>query len=364
MQKIIHALFLLNLPAHGNAGAHRSLQLQPFPFTKLVPTWAAELVASKLPSSSCYFVAPDMELDGVNIRVHFLGIPYTSTALLNPEHRYHTSAKQRLSSAISDAITVAGVQFSVIGLGAATAIALGHGRTLFRQSHKLGVPLITSGNTITAALAVEIARTLVQSREIVPDTISVVGGFGSVGSRVVEYAAQEFRPDRIKIVARSGGNLTKLQATAPNSQLTLCNLDEASQCPLMFCASSGTEYLDIDPDNIPKWSIIVDIGKPSNTNPMLAKQRPDVYIADGSLAKLPQKAEWAKICHRLGLPYNVVFGCLAETIVLGTLYEKGALCEHYGKSTFIGNPDQAITELVMEQLWRNGMKPFVTPAHR
>jgi predicted amino acid dehydrogenase len=370
----INAGFFINIPAKGNHGAWEALRRQPNILAQLVPQGQAEWAASMMTDRQCYFgPAPVITTpDGTEIVVHIFGIPATSSALLDKNHRYHRRMTERLLQAPETLVRLAGVKIDVLGLGAATAIALTHGKEIHEASQRLNNPIgiVTNGNTITAGLSVEIASKAILQREVIVKSVGVVGGFGSVGSRVVTLATERFQPEQVVIKTREDGRnhhreLVAFQQQFPETDFILeRDLKRAVACPLSFLASSSVEPLDIDPAWLPRQAVVIDIGKPLNTAPGLARQMPDAAIIDGSLATLPKGSSWQTLCQRMALPNNTVFGCLAETITLAWMFAKGELDDEIGKRTFIGRPDLNQAHVMMEKVAEAGLVPAVHNAHR
>lgn len=366
---MIHAGFLLNIPAKGNRGAKEALRRQPNWLGKLVPERFAERVAMKLPPRSCYFRPKLIKFaDGVEVQVHILGIPATSAALIDQDHRFYKEANQRLIAGPSVLREIAGTDISVLGLGAATAIAGRHGDRIYKQ-YKGEIPVVTNGNTITAALAVEIGK---KAHWLISGDrcrhIGVVGGFGSVGSRIVSMAIEQFRPESVLIATGHDRNHDKqLQAVRgryPDTDIDIVSLRAVVAFPLVFLTTSSVEALEIETRWPAKNAIWLDVGKPLNTSPELLRARQDLVVIDGSLALLPDGTDWVKPCYRMGLPPNTVFGCLAETITLAHLYASGRLSDQIGKSTFIGKPDERLVHRMVGEMTAIGLSPAVISAHR
>lgn len=374
MSNIVHAGFLINVPAHGNRGAREALRRQPFWWSGLIPQFMAEAVCAVSPDSVCYFgPAPEITCyDGTIVIVHVLAVPATTTALLSPRHPFHKLMTKRLADSCERLLKLSGEDLKVLGLGAATAIAGDHGVQVFKANQRLPrpIPIITNGNTITAGLSVEIGcESYTHHTSIGLKEIGIAGGFGSVGSRVATTAARAMGVKRVIIVTRhEQGNhdqrLAKLREECPQTQFVTGSLQEVMSCNLSFLAASETEPLPINPDWLPKAAVVIDIGKPLNTSPNLARQRPDVFIVDGSLAKLPLGTDWSSHCARMALPKNGVFGCLAETITLARLYANGELDDHVNKRTFIGRPDGEMAQRMVIEASITGLKPLILPAHR
>lgn len=374
--KKVTAGMLINAPADSGRGARNALRLQPFPWgtlANLIPTHLAEDAMRRLPDFLLdYGKLPIITCpDNVEIEVVILSVPFTSRALLDPAHRYHKQANERLLSApkllVKNHPEID--QISVLGLGAATAIAGGHGREIHRRyGYKFGnFPIVTSGNTITAGLAVLIASQVTKKKRI--RSIGIFGSTGSVGSRVLDLAVEEFEPDVVYLYYNPDStqnhdrNLEQIRQEFPNIQFFRGSMKETVACQLVFMASSSTVPFDI----VPSWPIsggvIIDIGRPLNTPPRLKIQRPDLSIIDGSLASLPKGTNWQQPCQRMGLSPNTVFGCLAETIVLAHQYRLGNLSTEAGSTTFIGRPDATQAKIMISWLKQTGLAPVVAPAH-
>lgn len=368
---MVHIGFLINIPAKGNTGAKEALRYWNA-LGLFVPEAVAEQTALGLSARQCYAKASVTCADGTEITVHILGVPATSGALLDQEHPLHRVAVERLLAAPEKIRKLAKTDLAVLGLGAATAIAAGHGRQLHNRATSLQHPIgiVTAGNTITAGLSVEIAAAALTERGVhYPVTLGVLGGFGSTGSRVVTLATEQFRPTSVVVTGRPGRDhsrgIEELQQRFPETKFSLGTLKEAVATTVAFLATSSVEALPIEPDWIAHNAILVDIGKPLNTEPSLCYARPDVTILDGSLAQLPHGNDWRDLCRRMKLPPNTVFGCLAETIYLGWKVATDATMRRYfGQTTFIGRPESAVAQAMMAELPRVGLRPALHRAHQ
>jgi predicted amino acid dehydrogenase len=369
-----HIGFLINIPAKGGHGAKEALKLRNGLLGRVIREDTAEQFAIGLKPSQCYF-GPSPVItcsDGVEIVVHILGVPATSAALLDQKHPLHHLAIDRLLAAPEELRKLAKTSLSVLGLGAATAIVAGHGRSVFQQARSLPDPylVVTSGNTVTSGLSVEIAKKVVeQARISYPFSIGVLGGFGSTGSRVVTMAAEAFKPQRIVITTGTSEQdhskeLSRYRECHPHTEFVVGDLCQAVGCRLSFLATSSVSALAINPNWVARNAIMIDIGKPLNTELSLALARPDVTIVDGSLALLPEGTNWNDLCRQMSLVANTVFGCLAETIFLGHEEAVGKLLDFHGKTTFIGRPDGELARSMVDGLKKIGLNPHVVPAHR
>ena len=129
------------------------------------------------------------------------------------------------------------------------------------------------------------------------------------------------------MIGRNVQNLQKLKGVllemAPHQSILASNdIKEADRADIIVMATSAHNAI-LDIEGLKKGVLIYDITQPKNTPENIKEMRPDVKIFDGGLIKLPSTI---KINFNFGLPENVVFSCLAETIILTAIEYQGNFC--------------------------------------
>ena len=204
----------------------------------------------------------------------------------------------------------------IIGLGAFTSVVGDAGYTIAERS-PIGV---TSGNSLTAAAAIEAARTGLMKmggNDIGQCCVMVVGATGSIGSAVARVVAQETRS--IVLISRTRAKLENLKqeilAEYPFANIRYgTNASEfLPDCDVVISATSAFGERVIDISQCKPGAVICDVARPQDLNEQEASLRPDVLVIDSGEVKLPGNID---VGYDIGLEPGVVFACMAETILL------------------------------------------------
>jgi predicted amino acid dehydrogenase len=81
---------------------------------------------------------------------------------------------------------------------------------------------------------------------------------------------------------------------------------------MIVTATSGAGKKVLDIMKVKPGCVITDVARPLDLPPKEVAKRPDVLVVESGEIRLPGDVEMKNI----GLPKNVVYACLAETIVL------------------------------------------------
>lgn len=191
-------------------------------------------------------------------------------------------------------------------------------------------PAITSGNTLTALMAVDSLCAALQQRgrDLAGETVAVVGALGSVGGLAARLLARR-RPRRLLLVANpraaQGGDaaLAALQAELSFGPDTVQQvaLDALSGCGAVLSASSALHPV-LDHAPLRGGTIICDVARPRDTSPAL-RARADLAVLDGGLVALPDPSLRFGAGNLQGLPPGVQLPCLSETILLALARDRG-----------------------------------------
>ena len=222
----------------------------------------------------------------------------------------------------------------IMGLGAFTKVVGDAGVTVAKRA-----PLpITTGNSYSASGALWAAHYAVQKMGLVEKGASgklsgkamVVGATGSIGSvcaRLLAKAAEEIymvAPEPAKLLAlkedierETPGAIVHVMAHADK------NLGEMD---MIVTATSGAGKKILDIMKVKPGCVITDVARPLDIPAEDVAKRPDVLVIESGEIRLPGEVEMKDI----GLPKNVVYACLAETIVLALegRYENFTLGRH------------------------------------
>jgi predicted amino acid dehydrogenase len=210
----------------------------------------------------------------------------------------------------------------IMGLGAFTKVVGDAGVTVARRSR---LP-ITSGNSYSASGALWAAADAMkrmglvalhpQTRKVMAKTM-VIGASGSIGSVSARLLAMAF--DEVVIAGRDLRKLEDLKASilqdAPEAKV-VCSTDYDSllgQMDMIVTSTSGAGKKILDIMKVKPGCVITDVARPLDLPPEEVAKRPDVLVIESGEIELPSKVKGLK---SIGLPPNIVYACLAETIVL------------------------------------------------
>jgi predicted amino acid dehydrogenase len=210
----------------------------------------------------------------------------------------------------------------IMGLGAFTKVVGDAGITVARRA---SLP-ITTGNSYSASGALWAAADamrrmglvkLTKDAKKVPAKTMVIGATGSIGSVSARLLAMAF--DEVVIAARDLPKLEELKASilqdTPDAKVT-CSIDYdnlLSDMDMIVTSTSGAGKKILDITKVKPGCVITDVARPLDLPPNEVAKRPDVLVIESGEIELPTKVHGMK---SIGLPPNVIYACLAETIVL------------------------------------------------
>ena len=209
----------------------------------------------------------------------------------------------------------------IMGLGAFTKVVGDAGLTVARRA-----PLpITTGNSYSASGALWAAHDALLRMKLVPPPkgkervafrAMVIGATGSIGSacaRLLVKAAQEVvlvSPETAKLLALQESILRE----TPDARLILAATPDKQigEVDMIVTATSGAGKKVLDIEKVKPGCVITDVARPLDLPPEEVAKRPDVLVIESGEILLPGDVQMKNI----GLPKNVAYACLAETIVL------------------------------------------------
>jgi len=210
----------------------------------------------------------------------------------------------------------------LMGLGAFTKVVGDAGITVARRSH---LP-ITTGNSYSASGALWAAADAIRRMGLikiekgskrVPAKTMVIGATGSIGSVSARLLAMAF--DEVVIAARDLKKLEELKKSiledTPDAKVT-CSIDYDSlldDMDMIVTSTSGAGKKILDITRVKPGCVITDVARPLDLPAEEVAKRPDVLVVESGEIELPTKMRGMK---SIGLPPNVIYACLAETIVL------------------------------------------------
>ncbi|HMN92424.1 MAG TPA: saccharopine dehydrogenase NADP-binding domain-containing protein [Hydrogenophaga sp.] len=210
----------------------------------------------------------------------------------------------------------------IMGLGAFTKVVGDAGVTVARRAR---IP-ITTGNSYSASGALWAAADAMkrmglvklhpQTKKVMAKTM-VIGATGSIGSVSARLLAMAFQ--QVVIAGRDLAKLEQLKASilkdAPDADVVCSdNYDELlGEMDMIVTSTSGAGKKILDIMKVKPGCVITDVARPLDLPPEEVAKRPDVLVIESGEIELPTQVKGLK---SIGLPPNVIYACLAETIVL------------------------------------------------
>ena len=210
----------------------------------------------------------------------------------------------------------------IMGLGAFTKVVGDAGITVARRSR---IP-ITTGNSYSASGALWAAADAMKRMGLVHAPkdggrihakTMVIGASGSIGSVSARLLAMAF--EQVVIAGRDLKKLEELKKSilkdTPDANV-VCSTDYDSllaDMDMIVTSTSGAGKKILDITKVKPGCVITDVARPLDLPPSEVAKRPDVLVVESGEIDLPTKVRGMK---SIGLPPNVIYACLAETIVL------------------------------------------------
>lgn len=209
----------------------------------------------------------------------------------------------------------------ILGLGAFTKVVGDAGVTVARRA-----PLpVTTGNSYSASGALWAAADAMRRMGLVKAPkgqrvqakTMVVGATGSIGSVSARLLAMAF--DEVYLAGRQQKKLDALKASilkeTPDAKVVACADYEGflADMDMIVTSTSGAGKKILDITKVKPGCVITDVARPLDLPPEECAKRPDVLVIESGEIDLPSQVKGLK---DISLPPNIVYACLAETIVL------------------------------------------------
>ncbi len=208
----------------------------------------------------------------------------------------------------------------IMGLGAFTKVVGDAGVTVAKRA---SLP-ITTGNSYSASGALWAAHDAVRRLGIaevdakgrLKGKAMVVGATGAIGSVCARLLAMAC--DELWLVSIEPAKLLALKADIerdnPRAAIFVAASadDHIADMDVIVTATSGAGKKVLDIMRVKPGAVITDVARPLDLSAEDVAKRPDVLVIESGEIELPGELHMKDI----GLPPNVVFACMAETIVL------------------------------------------------
>jgi predicted amino acid dehydrogenase len=210
----------------------------------------------------------------------------------------------------------------IMGLGAFTKVVGDAGITVARRSR---LP-ITTGNSYSASGALWAATDAMRRMGLVGINPAngkvaaksmVIGASGSIGSVSARLLAMSF--EEVVIAGRDMRKLEELKKSilkdTPDANV-VCSIDYdelLADMDMIVTSTSGAGKSILNITRVKPGCVITDVARPLDLPAKDVAKRPDVLVIESGEIELPTEVRGMK---SIGLPPNVIYACLAETIVL------------------------------------------------
>jgi predicted amino acid dehydrogenase len=208
----------------------------------------------------------------------------------------------------------------IMGLGAFTKVVGDAGVTVAKRAD---IP-ITTGNSYSASAALWAAAEAVRRLGLVPldktgkvrGKAMVVGATGAIGSACARLLAQAV--EEVYLVSIESAKLLTLKESilkdTPDARLHVAGKAQEflPDMDMIVTATSGAGKKVLDIMQVKPGCVITDVARPLDLPRSEVAKRPDVLVIESGEILLPGNVRMRHI----GLPPNIAYACLAETIVL------------------------------------------------
>jgi acetylornithine/succinyldiaminopimelate/putrescine aminotransferase/predicted amino acid dehydrogenase len=295
------------------------------------------------------------------VDVVLIGVPFTPTQAIAGMRQ----GDDQCASMVRKAVLMARERgCSVVGLGGHTSIVTDSGRSLIEDRINL-----TTGNSLTVAAAVEALLEVAHRRGLRPRSchLGVVGAAGNVGATLAELLAEQvgslvlvgracssrfLSPVAYRIYENAyealrlgspSGSIASAIERLPSIQALLKKNESCSgqfiaeemirdrgdatpvriaesmaalqECQLIITATNAPSPV-LKPQHVGDHDVVIcDVAIPQDVSPTMEIEKPRAVVIRGGILRAPlgQRLD----IPALRLPGSELYGCLAETIVLG-----------------------------------------------
>jgi len=252
---------------------------------------------------------------GSEIELSVIGVPFTSAQVMKA---FRAGDGGQIRNNVFDAVELARAEGAqVIGFGGYTSIVTNSCLDVVEER-----ALVTSGNSVTAGAAIEATMQRVGELGITNRRLGVVGAAGNLGCVIAELMAASMTS--VLLVGRRGAE-KRLQRRAkqiswalgdkcPRIDITT-EMSDLATCGVIMTATNAPkpviypQHLSMQP------TLICDIATPGDVDSSVFEMRHNAVILKGGLVSLPSTQKL--VIPGMFPPPGQIYGCLAETILLG-----------------------------------------------
>lgn len=246
------------------------------------------------------------EATGAEIEGWLIAVPYTAQRMLKlaPQEVYR---KIIAAGHLAERLGA-----NMLGLGAYTSVVGDGGVTIARE---LDIP-VTTGDSYTAAVAVRATRDAAARMDIdlTQATLAVVGASGAIGGAVAQLLAAG--TGHMLLVGRNQERLAVVQEkvrAGGGAAVTLsADVNAIREAEVVVTVTSAGGNL-VQPAMLRRGAVVCDVSRPRDVSQQVMHARQDVLVIDGGLVQVPGVVDFG---FNYGLPPQLTFGCIAETMAL------------------------------------------------
>jgi predicted amino acid dehydrogenase len=182
-------------------------------------------------------------------------------------------------------------------------------------ARRLDIP-VTTGNSLTVALAVEALEKVAQGRSVRLETAAaaVVGATGSIGATCAELLAPLV--ERLVLIGRREVRLAqaraRVEAAGARRVHTSTDVRDVGEADLVLSATNSTRPI-IQPQHLKQGAIVCDVALPQDVSPRVERERGDVLVIEGGVVDVPGEVNFH---FDFGLPPGKAYACMAEAMIL------------------------------------------------
>ncbi|MEC9466922.1 MAG: aminotransferase class III-fold pyridoxal phosphate-dependent enzyme [Myxococcota bacterium] len=252
---------------------------------------------------------------GYEVDLSVIGVPFTSAQVMSA---FRAGQGRALRDKVFQGVELARAEGAdVIGFGGYTSIATRSCLDVVEDT-----ALITSGNSVTAAAGIQSTMRMVEELGLANRRLGVVGAVGNLGCVIAELMGESM--DSVLLVGRSGGE-RRLERRAKQIRAALgtrcpridisTRMYDLRSCGVIMTATNSPVPV-IYPEHVSDYpTVICDIAAPGDVSPRVLLERPNTVVLKGGLVSLPNQQNL--VIPGMNQPQGYIYGCLAETILLG-----------------------------------------------
>lgn len=275
------------------------------PWTKIFPESLIEKALIYLPPFRVSTITIDNEPEVKG---------YLIACLLTPEQMITLEEKMVIKKIVNAGRIGKNLGAKIIGLGAYTSVVGDKGISIAKSLETA----ITTGNSLTVATIIKGCLRVAEYKklELSHSRLTIVGATGSIGSACSKLLAEHIAG--LVLCAPKIDKLSRLKKLIfeinPQVEVEIEQEPRKAVCEsdIIILASSSPDAL-LNLNDCKQNAIVCDVSQPSNVSSEESTKRPDVFYFKGGLIETRSNI---KLGIDIGLPPNVIYACMAETILL------------------------------------------------